>query len=101
MGITLWLTDIFSKWEYFEENEMLDDEGYFFNTKSAIMKDTGISERKQTEYIKKLREMGVLKTKLAGIPARYYYKIDINELGKLVENCNSSDVKNAQQGSEG
>ena len=46
---SLWLADVYSKWEYFKEKNILDKDGYFFNTQRNIEKDTTLSLYKQTD----------------------------------------------------
>jgi hypothetical protein len=78
------LADLISKEEYFRIKEELDEEGYFYNTQENIEIDTTLSPHKQRQAINLLIEKGLVKMKLAGSPARNYYKIDKVQLLKFL-----------------
>jgi len=80
----LWLTDLFSKFEYFSAKGDVDKDGFFFNTQEDIRKDTGLGFDKQTSITKSLVGIGVLQVVKKGLPARNYYKIDIEKLSEII-----------------
>lgn len=94
----LWLADIFSKYLYFKKEEELDDDGYFFNTQSKIEEDTTLSPYQQNNVIKKLKGLSIIDVKRQGIPAKNYYKINVD---KLLDILDSSYLKTKELESEG
>jgi hypothetical protein len=72
------LADLISKEEYFIANGMTD--GWFFNTAKNIEKDTCLTSHQQRKAIKNLKDLGILETKVVGIPAKQHFKIIENKL---------------------
>ncbi len=67
------LADLISKEEYFIANGMTD--GWFFNTAKNIEEDTCLTSHQQRKAIKRLKELGIIETKVIGVPARQHFKI--------------------------
>ena len=72
------LADLNSKEEYFIANGMTD--GWFFNTAKNIEEDTCLTSHQQRKAIKNLKELGIIETKVVGIPAKQHFKIIENKL---------------------
>ena len=72
------LADLISKEEYFIANGMTD--GWFFNTAKNIEDDTCLTSHQQRKAIKNLKELGIIETKVVGIPAKQHFKIIENKL---------------------
>jgi len=72
------LADLISKEEYFIANGMTD--GWFFNTAKNIEDDTCLTSHQQRKAIKSLKDLGIIETKLVGIPAKQHFKIMENKL---------------------
>ena len=85
------LADLISKEEYFIANGMTD--GWFFNTAKNIEKDTCLTSHKQRKAIKNLKDLGIIETKVVGIPAKQHFKIIEN---KLLSYLNISCEENAK-----
>ena len=85
------LADLISKEEYFIANGMTD--GWFFNTAKNIEKDTCLTSHQQRKAIKNLKDLGILETKVVGIPAKQHFKIIEN---KLLSYFNTSCEENAE-----
>ena len=73
------LADLISKEQYFIENNQLN-EGWFFNTSKNIQADTTLTSHQQRKCIKSLKSLGIIETKLIGIPAKQHFKINENKL---------------------
>ena len=84
IGVTnaIWISSMLSKYKYFRDKNMLDDEGYFYNLQSEIEKDIGFSRSTQNRIIKFLIDIKILDVKRKDIPAKNYYKINISELSR-------------------
>ena len=78
------LADLISKEEYFIANGMTN--GWFFNTEDNIEKDTTLTPYQQRNTLKKLIEQGFLETKRIGIPAKKHFKINEDQVMKLLNN---------------
>lgn len=76
----LWISDILSKWDYFRKSKKLDNKGFFFNTQEEIQIDTGISPNEQRLIINRLREEDILRVEKRGLPARNWYKFNMEKL---------------------
>ena len=87
------LADLISKEEYFVDNQQLID-GWFFNTAKNIQADTTLTSHQQRKCIKNLKELGIIETKLVGIPAKQHFRISEN---KLLSYFTTSYSKTAQQ----
>jgi hypothetical protein len=72
------LADLISKEEYFIANGMTD--GWFFNTAKNIEEDTCLTSHQQRKAIKRLKELGIIETKVIGVPAKQHFKIIENKL---------------------
>lgn len=68
------LADLISKEQYFIDNGQCID-GWFFNSADNIKSDTTLTRHEQTKAIKKLEEVGLIETKLKGLPAVKHFKI--------------------------
>ena len=72
------LADLISKEEYFISKGMT--EGWFFNTAKNIESDTSLTSHQQRKAIKNLKDLGIIETKVVGIPAKQHFKIIENKL---------------------
>ena len=86
------LADLISKEEYFIANGMTD--GWFFNTAKNIEEDTCLTSHQQRKAIKSLKDLGIIETKVVGIPAKQHFKIIEN---KLLSYFNTSCEESAKQ----
>ena len=86
------LSDLISKEEYFISKGMTD--GWFFNTAKNIESDTSLTSHQQRKAIKNLKDLGVIETKVVGIPAKQHFKIIEN---KLLSYFNTSCEESVKQ----
>ena len=77
------LADLISKEEYFISKGMTD--GWFFNTAKNIESDTSLTSHQQRKAIKNLKDLGIIETKVIGIPAKQHFKIIENKLLSYVK----------------
>lgn len=66
--------ELCSRYEYFEDKEMLDD-GYFYNTQYDLQAGTGLGEKAQRTVISKLKKLNLIDMVRKGIPAKRYFTI--------------------------
>mgnify|MGYP003113570301 CR=1 FL=1 len=81
------LADLISKEEYFKLNGMTD--GWFFNTEANIQEDTTLSPYQQRKALKTLKEKNIIETKKMGLPAKQFFKINEQQVVKLLNNKTS------------
>ena len=82
------LSDLIDRESYFDGRNMLIDingEGYFFVTGEQLEESTTLSYHKQRKCLKTLKEKGMIKTFLRGIPAKTHYKIVENKIWEALE----------------
>ena len=93
---TVLLADLISKEQYFKEKEYSNYEmgGWFFNTAKNIQNDTTLTSHQQRKAVKNLKSLGIIETKLIGIPAKQHFKINEN---KLLSYFTTSYSKSEQQ----
>lgn len=79
------------------DDQLADEEGWFYQTSKTIEDITGLSNYKQSLGIERLIELGVLEQVNKGIPMKRYFKISYEEIQKLLlkkfEDCNSKNFK--------
>ena len=91
-NVTLMLCELASEYNYFDKNEKLED-GMFYSTIDNISERTGLSKYQQAEALKTLDEVGIVKAVIKGMPAKRYFKIDVEELTKQIANISLSSCK--------
>ena len=92
------LADLISKEEYFIANGMTD--GWFFNTEANIEKDTTLTPYQQRKCLKTLKTSLVLETKRKGIPAKQYFKINEQQVIKLLNNLSATNLTSINKNKE-
>jgi hypothetical protein len=70
------LGDLISKENYFEQQNKLDSEGFFYSTYEDIENSTSIKRDRIIKAIQTLVDFGMISKKGAGIPRKTYYKIN-------------------------
>ena len=81
------LADLISKEEYFIANGMTD--GWFFNTEDNIYKDTTLTAYQQRRCLTTLKKEGLIEVKRKGIPAKQYFRINEQQVIKLLNNLSA------------
>jgi hypothetical protein len=89
---TILLADLISKEEYFIQNDTIQN-GWFFNTSANIKADTTLTPFQQRKCITSLKKHSIIDTKLKGIPAKQYFKINEDQVIKLLNNLKSTKCK--------
>jgi hypothetical protein len=74
------LADLISKEKYFEEKNMLTNDGYFFNTVENIYEDTSIQKKKQSKLFNILKQSKFIDISYRDIPKKRYFKINHMEI---------------------
>lgn len=69
-----------------------DPEGWVYKTQVDIEDETGLSRRNQETARKKLRKLGVLEERYAGMPAKLYYRLNLDVLFPLMNEWFAEEV---------
>lgn len=79
--------ELLSRHAYFEDRELLNHDGYFFNTVIDLYLGTGLTERQQRPAIAKLKSLGLIDMKVFGLPAKRFFKVldDVDKVQELLE----------------
>jgi len=77
---TVFLENLIDKYKYWVDRRMIQPDGSFFLTHEDQCKQTGLGEHQVRECKRELINMGVLQTKMKGLPAKEYYRIDFSKL---------------------
>lgn len=87
------LGELYGRMKYFRERNELKF-GYFFATKESIEKSTKLSPYKQRKSTEILQKAGIINVKLIDIPPKTYYKINEENLLKVLKNSVVHEVDN-------
>lgn len=96
INCALLLSDLISKYSYFEEKGMLvefEGDYYFFATAESIEEDTTLSYKVQKSTIEELKSHGLIKTKLMGVPAKTHFTICENKVLQMLQTSSSQKSK--------
>jgi hypothetical protein len=61
-----------------------DPDGWIYKTQAEWEEETGLSRWEQETARRRLRERGLVEEKLAGLPARLHYRLDVERLIELL-----------------
>lgn len=70
-------------------------DGWFYKTQEEWTEETCLTRYEQERARKALRELGILEEERRGVPARLYFRLDIDALAALIEGAASSMRKSA------
>lgn len=93
---TLLLQDLIDKSFYFSEKWQtveIDWLGYFYNTCENIENDTTLTEKKQIRCLKTLQDLWLIVIKVAWLPAKRHFHINIDKIIKLFQKGETSSAK--------
>ena len=73
---SIFLGEIISEYDFWNKMHSLTDDGYFYSTVENVMESTTLSDYQQRSIIKHLVELKILDVKVAGMPAKRYFRIN-------------------------
>ena len=89
---SIFLGEIISEYDYWNRMHSLTDDGYFYSTVENVMESTTLSDYQQRSIIKHLVELKILNVKVAGMPAKRYFRINEEQFyAILLEDDKDSD----------
>ncbi len=79
---------------FWSQSDMAEErDGWFFVTAQRLQKDTGLSYDVQERVRKKLVNLGVMEQERRGVPAKNYYRMNLDALAELLV---SIEIKNRE-----
>ena len=75
----VYISNLIDKFEYFRNKNMLREDGSFFLTFKQQAEQTGLSEYQLRQCKKYFIDLGILNTKMIGMPPKEYYSIYLNQ----------------------
>ena len=89
---SIFLGEIISEYDYWNRMYSLTDDGYFYSTVENVMESTTLSDYQQRSIIKHLVELKILNVRVAGMPAKRYFRINEEQFyAMLLEDDKDSD----------
>ncbi len=86
-------SELISKYIYYEEQNMLTEDGFFFVTVEDLQHSTTLSKYQQSKAISELVKLGLITHQNRGVPPKRYFKLTIdNEL--IIKYLQSPGEKN-------
>lgn len=76
--------NMINKLRYFTSQGQLTEDGEFFLTNESQSEEIGLSIHEIRETKKKLMSLGILQSKMKGLPVKEYFKIDLDKLIEIV-----------------
>lgn len=80
------LGELCSEYKYWLKSDKLEDDMFYSSIKN-IEDNTGLTAYQQRKAIQSLTNAGILETKLKGLPAKKYFKIDFSTVVKYLTSC--------------
>ncbi|MGA2434888.1 MAG: hypothetical protein ABSG25_06340, partial [Bryobacteraceae bacterium] len=90
------LGNFISKYNYFDNKNMLTEDDEFFNTIDRIIDETGLKRNQIMDSIKTLSDFNILTVTKKGLPAKNYYKLNFDKILKMFSKKHkkiTSDIK--------
>lgn len=116
LGAAVVYAALINKQVYYEQHNMLDEEGFFYSKIADLEESTALTKRQQSAAIKVLIDAGLIECKRCGMPAKRYFRVlddtellddllkqgkaimnELNPIAQKCENVTSCSDKNAQQ----
>lgn len=87
LNTAVMLSEIYSEYKYWADNDSLQEGGWFFSTIENMYYNTGLSKYQQLVACKELVEYGIIKIKYHGMPKKRYFKFNMTAFNKLFQDC--------------
>ena len=116
LGAAVVYAALISKQVYYEQHDMLDEEGFFYSTIADLQESTSMGKCQQSNAIKVLTDAGLVEVCRRGMPAKRYFRVlddevaldellkqgeavmnELNPIAQKCENVTSCSDKIVQQ----
>ena len=87
LGAAVVYAALISKQVYYEQHDMLDEEGFFYSTIADLQESTSMGKCQQSNAIKVLTDAGLVEVCRRGMPAKRYFRVrdDVELLDKFLK----------------
>lgn len=92
------LGELISEQDYFDENNLLDEEGFFYITVAKLQDITTLSERSQRTVLSHLVDMQLIEVVYKGLPKKRHIKINIENIMNMIEEYSTNSNKVTSNG---
>lgn len=75
LGAAVVYAALISKQVYYEQHNMLDEEGFFYSTIADLQESTSMGKCQQSSAIKVLTDAGLVEVCRRGMPAKRYFRV--------------------------
>lgn len=91
------ISNLVDKLKYFRSRNMLTTDGGFFLTHADQTEQIGLSDYQLRKHKQKCRELGILATKMVGIPPKEFYFLDLDVLVEVFKEYSLKNLGNDPQ----
>lgn len=84
--------ELASEYDYWESNERLDEDGFFYSTVENVEENTTLTKYKQKKALDNLQKLGLVEVKRKGLPAKRYIKINEKKITEILSNKKSKNL---------
>ena len=87
------LGELASELDYWQKNNGLTEDGYFFSTVENVEEKTTLSDYKQRKALNSLQKLGLIELDVRGIPPKRYIKLNEQKIVDLFKNSSSKPLR--------
>lgn len=87
------LGELAGQQDYYECNDEVDEEGYFYCTVSKLEDCTTLKEDVQRRVLKHLQSLKIINIKYKGLPRQRFLKINVKNLISYLEDCSKTQCR--------
>ncbi len=95
--MAVFICNLVDKLKYFRSRNMLTEDGGFFLTHAEQTEQIGLSDYQLRRHKQKCRELGILSTKMVGIPPKEFYFLDLDVLVEVFKEYSLKNLGNDPQ----
>ena len=95
--MAVFICNLVDKLKYFRSRNMLTEDGGFFLTHADQTEQIGLSDYQLRRHKQKCRELGILATKMVGIPPKEFYFLDLDVLVEVFKEYSLKNLGNDPQ----
>lgn len=95
------LGELASEWDYYNEMEQLEPDGYFYVTVEKLWLNTTIKEDLQRKVLKNLENYGIVEISYRGIPRKRFIKLNEQAIEDIIDKASYPKSHTVTEASNG